>query len=395
MKLIHQIADHPDVRAASTALSRELGEILETAISIQQIPSPTFAEAERARFVEERFLALGLSDVHQDALHNVFARLQGRNAADPLVVSAHTDTVFPADTDLAVRRVPGDGSKSRIYGPGLADNALGVTGLLVLADMLKRFKLDLENDLWLVANVCEEGLGDLRGMRAVVKRFGGQARYVVVEGGSFGYVFHRAIGVRRFRLEVSTPGGHSWGDFGRSSAVHVLGRLIAAIDDLPIPEGRKTTRNVGVIKGGTTINSIASSAMMLLDLRSADPELLERQVAWVENLVAEANAGSDVVVSMSQIGDRAAGEIPRDDPLVATASAALEEVGCQNIEFQGGSTDANVPISQGIPAVCVGLANSGNTHRLDEYLDPANLPAGLTQLLLITLAAGGFEPGSD
>jgi di/tripeptidase len=246
-------------------------------------------------------------------------------------------------------------------------------------------------DIWFVATVGEEGLGDLRGMRAVVERLGAEARYVVLEGGSYGQIFHRGIGVRRFRIEVAAPGGHSWGNFGSPSAIHVLGRIIAAIASLPVPNEPKTTYNVGRIEGGTSINAIAEQASLLLDLRSEGPGELEQLISAVEAIVQREAAGQGVAANMLLIGNRPAGQLSREADLVGWAVAALEHVGCDRVELLAGSTDANIPLSAGGDAVCIGVAKSGNAHRRDEFLDPTNLARGMGQVLLVVLAAAGFS----
>jgi acetylornithine deacetylase/succinyl-diaminopimelate desuccinylase-like protein len=331
---------------------------------------------------------VGIADVERDALHNVFARLPGRDATrPPLVVSAHLDTVFPVTTDLSTRR-----EGALLYGPGIGDNSTGLAGLLVLAQTLVGRRLTHAADIHLVANVGEEGLGDLRGMRAVVERFGGRATYVVVEGGLFGQLTHQAIGVRRYRIEVTAPGGHSWGGFGAASAIHVLGHLIAALDRLEVPATPKTTYNVGIIEGGTSINTIANAARLWLDLRSEAPEELERLVAQVQALLSDvssmhATAEDGVRLVAEQVGNRPAGAVGRDTPIVAYADAALRAVGYPDVHYIVSSTDANVPLSRGYEAVCLGLTHSGNSHRPDEYIDITHLPDGLGQLLLVALAA--------
>jgi acetylornithine deacetylase/succinyl-diaminopimelate desuccinylase-like protein len=200
--------------------------------------------------------------------------------------------------------------------------------------------------------------------------------------------------VRRFRIEVKSDGGHSWGDFGAPSAVHEICQLVARLAELPVPDEPKTTFNVGVIAGGTVINAIASEAHCLLDLRSVDHQALDLLAAEVERVVAEARRpGAEA--TMQQIGARPAGQLARESPLVAWAAEALRQVGTPNVAYIAGSTDANVPLGRGWPAVCIGLATSGNTHRLDEYLDPERLPQGLGQLLLLTLAAAGFPAASS
>lgn len=393
MNRIESIASDARVQALLGRLMEQADAVMDTAVAIQQIPAPTFDEAARAQFIQSQFETIGLYDVTQDDLHNVYGRLPAvQPSRRPVILSAHTDTVFPAGTDLTVRR------NGRILaGPGLGDNSTGVAGLLHLAQNLAAGALPLPADLWFVANVGEEGLGDLGGMRAVVERFGREAAYIVVEGGLFGQISHQAIGVRRYRIEVTTGGGHSWGNFGRASAIHELAHLIAAIDRLSVPQTPKTTYNVGVIEGGTSVNTIAQSAAMLLDLRSEDTDLLRGLVAAVQTIVDDArgrltNDGrADATITMTQIGNRPAGSIPRQSPLVGWAEEALQFVGCPQVSYVVSSTDANVPLSQGLSSVCIGLTESGNAHRLDEFVDPLNLPKGLSQLLLLTLAAADFH----
>ncbi|MEJ2749930.1 MAG: M20/M25/M40 family metallo-hydrolase, partial [Anaerolineae bacterium] len=348
-----------------------------------------FAEAERAAFIESQFQAIGLHDVQQDELHNVYGRYPARqsSAHPPVIVSAHSDTVFPAETDLTIQC---DGTI--ISGPGIGDNSMGVAGLLHLAQTLLAHKIALPADVWFVANVGEEGLGDLRGMRAVVDQFGQQAAYIVIEGGLYGQIAHEAIGVRRFRVEVAVGGGHSWGSFGQKSAVHELAYLITAVDQLSVPESPKTTYNVGVIEGGTSINTIAATACMQLDLRSEDSGQLERLVDEVTDLVdmAQKKLGQHGRITMTPIGNRPSGSIPRSNPLVTWATDALRFVDCRHVAYIAGSTDANIPLSRGITAVCIGLTESGNAHRQDEFVDVSQLPNGMRQALLLLLAAAGI-----
>lgn len=388
MNHIEQIALEPCVQSAMTQFRTRQVENINLIQAIQQIPAPTFAEADRAAFVESQMRALGLQDVRQDDLHNVYGRFPGQHRRAPLIITAHLDTVFPLETDLRIRE-----NGRLLSGPGIGDNSTGVAGLLLLAKSLIENQIKLTNDVWLVANVCEEGLGDLRGIRAVVEAFGQSAKYVIVEGGLFGQISHQAIGVRRFRLEVSGPGGHSWGSFGAASAIHVLGHLISAIDKLPVPASPRTTYNVGIIEGGTSINTIAQSAALQLDLRSEDPSALQHLVDSVTDIVHQTNQlrrDEGIHVTMTAIGSRPPGQISRHTALVKTAVDALHYVGSQGITFMMGSTDANVPLSKGFTAVVLGLTESGNAHRLDEFIDPTRLPDGLSQLLLVTLATAGF-----
>jgi di/tripeptidase len=229
-------------------------------------------------------------------------------------------------------------------------------------------------------------------MRAVAGRFGAAVAYLVLEGGLFGFICHEGIGVRRLRITVETPGGHSWGAFGSPSAIHVMGRMIAALVALPLPEQPKTTYNVGVIEGGTTVNTIAQRATMLLDLRSAGERELARLVGTVEKLL-QGFVTPDVKVTLETIGDRPAGRLSDRAPLVQEAMAALRAVGQDGIELTAGSTDANIPLSQGYPAVCIGITRAANTHRPDEFMETAAIPQGVGQALLLLLASAGIAEG--
>ena len=388
MSQIKEIARDSRVQAVLAGMMESTDDVAQLAIDIQQIPAPTFSERKRASFVRQQFEAVGLQRVEEDHLGNVFGCWPSEVGADypPLVVSAHTDTVFPADTNLAIRRENGV-----IHGPGIGDNSMGVAGIIAIAEKMIAAELSPMTDIWFAANVGEEGLGDLLGMRAVVDRFGDEAQYIVVEGGLYGRICHQAIGVRRYRIEVQADGGHSWGNFGRPSAIHELARLITDIDEIAVPASPKTTYNVGIIEGGTSINTIAQSASLLLDMRSEDGRSLTQLERAVDEVVARGRERKGISISQKLIGDRPAGEVSSSSPLVSWAKEALEYVGCQRIEFLAGSTDANVPLSRAVPAVCIGLAESGNSHRLDEFVDLERLPLGLGQLLLLVLAASGYD----
>jgi tripeptide aminopeptidase len=389
MNRIATIARHPAVQAALAAYRREIEAILNRIIGIQQIPAPTFAEDARAVYMETCFRELGLTDVTRDEFKNVYGRLPGTHSAGrpALVISAHLDTVFNRETDLSIRR---DGDV--LYGPGIGDNSTGLAGLVVLAGSLIHHRLIPAADIWFVANAGEEGLGDLCGMRAVVDRFGSTPIYLVIEGGLYGQLTHQAVGVRRYRIDISAPGGHSWGGFGAASAIHVLGHLIVAIDNLNVPHTPKTTYNIGLIDGGLSINTIASSAQLWLDLRSEADRELKRLIASLQSIVTAMNhdhaeKGTGVSLTIEPVGNRPAGSIDRHSPIVTWAEAALLEMGCEHVRYIVSSTDANLPLSRGYQAVCLGLTQSGNSHRMDEYIDIKYLPAGLGQLLLVVLAA--------
>jgi acetylornithine deacetylase/succinyl-diaminopimelate desuccinylase-like protein len=352
-----------------------IDRILDLAIEIQQTPAPTFAEGRRAALILERFQTEGLADATIDEIGNVYARLPGAEAGRPVVVSAHLDTVFPASTELKVKR-----SSDRIAGPGIGDNALGVAGLFGVLWILRQLRRNLARDLWLVANVGEEGLGDLRGMQAVVRRFKDQSPdFVILEGMALGQIYHRGLGVRRYRIMARTPGGHSWVDYGQPSAVHELAILANRILALALPVQPRTTLNIGKISGGISINTIAAEAHLELDLRSEDVQSLATLATRVETLVQQANR-SGVEVTGELIGQRPVGALPRHHPLVRLAVNSLEAVGvspCLNI----GSTDANVPLSEGLPAVCLGLTTGNGAHTQNEYINTRPLAQGLRQVI--------------
>jgi acetylornithine deacetylase/succinyl-diaminopimelate desuccinylase-like protein len=360
-------------------------KILDLAVTIQQIPSPTFAERERAHFVREQFVAADLSEVEMDEMHNVFARLPGAGSGLPLVVSAHTDTVFPAESDLNVQR-----QDDQIAGPGIGDNALGVAGLFGLLWGLRARDIQLPGDLIFVANVGEEGLGNCRGMRAVVDRFGSDVRaYIVLEGVALGHIFNRGTSVRRYKISAHTAGGHSWVDYGDPSAVHELTRLVAQLTALSLPERPRTTLNVGIIAGGTSVNTVASHAEAEIDLRSESSQALTRLAARVHKAVDAFNR-SGTGMEIEPIGERPYGELAVDHPLVMLAKSCLKDQGVEPI-LSIGSTDASIPLSRGLPAVCIGLTTGKGAHTLQEYIHTKPLIKGLEQLLGIVEGAYNLD----
>ena len=352
-----------------------INQLLDLAIQIQQIPAPTFDEAARGKFVMELFSREALSDVQADSAGNILGRLPGSGSKPPLVVSAHLDTVFPVETDLAIRRESG-----RVYGPGLGDNSTGVAGLFGLLWSLRAQKVALPGDVWLVANTSEEGLGDLHGMKAVVDQFGADPQlYLVLEGMALGHVYHKAIGVCRYRISAHTGGGHSWIDFGRPSAIHELSSLVTKIAALKLPAQPRTTLNVGRMGGGTSINTIAAEAWLELDLRSESAQALAGLIHQVETLIKAANT-SNLRFELQVIGRRPAGEIPIDHRFIRLAQGCLVEQGIQP-NLTVGSTDANIPLSKGYPALVLGLTNGSGAHTLEEFIETAPLERGLAQLV--------------
>ena len=369
--------------------------VIDLAIQIQQIPAPTFGEARRAEFVRASFVNEGLQDVSIDEVGNVVARLPGNGNGKPLIVSAHLDTVFPIETDLRVSRQP-----DLIHGPGLGDNSLGVAALFGVLWSLRERLPPLpsgesrgEGDIWFVANVGEEGLGDLRGMKAVVNRFGSDVQaYLVLEGLALGHIYHRAVGVKRYRVTAKTAGGHSWSDYRKPSAIHELSRLVVDLTSMKLPESPRTTMNVGRISGGTSINTIASEAWFELDLRSEGQESLAELVSAVESLIERATK-PDVKFEAEVIGQRPAGEMDSNHPLIVLAEECIREQGLEPV-LTSGSTDANIPLSRGYSALVLGVTTGGGAHTTNEFINTGLVEKGLGQLVRFVERAGSQRDAS-
>ena len=357
-----------------------IGFVTEQATSLQQIPAPTFAEADRAVYVRLQFESFNLSDIRIDELFNVFGRLRGSGDAPALMITAHTDTVFPADTDLSTRH-----EGQLIYGPGLGDNCFGVAGLLGVVATLRRQNITPARDIWFVATSREEGLGNLGGMKAAYETLADRVDNVInLEGLAFGHVYHGGIAVRRLHITAATAGGHSWLHFGRPSAVHSIIQLGQRIISLQPTRTPRTTYNIGLIEGGQGINVIATSAGLWLDMRSEQPAALAQFEEQVRAQVHDLKS-SEVDFQVELVGERPAGQISPQHEMVTGALAALAQVGVQGT-LETGSTDGNIPLAAGCPAVTIGITRGGNAHRLDEYVELEPVTAGVKQLLLLTLA---------
>lgn len=356
--------------------SSRFAELLDWICAIQQIPSPTFHEAQRAAYMLHEFKRAGLSQVEQDGAGNVLACWPG-GGRKSLVVSAHLDTVHHDQLSLPLER-----TDTRITGPGVADNSTGLAALLALARHLALSRPQYPGDIWLAANVCEEGLGNLAGMRALVERFGENPRaYLVLEGLGLGQVCHRGLGVNRLQVTAETAGGHSWMDYGAPSAIHVVAKIAARLADLPLPQRPRTSLNIGLIQGGTSINTIAPRAGFQLDLRAEDQETLLQLSERVEQVV-HSHEMKDVSITVEQIGVRPAGEIPGDHSLVRLGLNVLEELRTPSA-LEIGSTDANLPLSRRLPAVCLGLTRGNFPHTYREFIEIEPLKTGIAQLLLL------------
>jgi acetylornithine deacetylase/succinyl-diaminopimelate desuccinylase-like protein len=360
-------------------MTNTIQRIIDLAFEIQQIPAPTFNETKRAEFVRDVFERNGLSNVSIDDVGNVYGLLPSSQPqiakSQPLIISAHTDTVFPLDMDLKARREAG-----KVYGIGIGDNSLGVAGLVGLIWLIRERNIKLNGDVWFVANVCEEGLGDLHGIKAVVERFGADVHaYLVLEGMALGHVYHRAVGVKRYRVTAKTRGGHSWSDYGQLSAIHELSKLVVQLSSMELPKEPRTTMNVGKISGGTSINVIAAEAWLELDLRSEGQAALAKLVSDAEKLIREAGKPG-LSIEAEVIGQRPAGELSPHHPLIKLAEECLLEQGL-SAALTTGSTDANIPLSKNYPALVLGVSTGGGAHTKDEYINTAPVEKGMEQLV--------------
>ena len=352
--------------------------ICDLAVRICQVPSPTGMEEERAHFVGALLEGRGYSPEYDD-VGNVYTR-RGQRGGPVILVDAHLDTVFSASTEIEAFR---DGDVLR--GPGIGDNCLSIAASLALLDILDELDVETELDVVVAATVGEEGLGNLRGARAAVERYHKRSELAghLVLDGKIGLVTHIAVGSNRWNVTVRGPGGHSFAAFGLPSAIHGLGRIIAAIADLDVPEDPKTTFNVGLIEGGTSVNTIAPTASAVIDMRSTDAGALEKLSARVEEIIATL-PGKGLESTIEVVGERPAGMRPLDDPLVQLAFETLEWFGYEP-EGHSASTNMNIPISLGIPTVCIGISDGQGTHTVNEYIPIAPIADGMAQLVRLTI----------
>lgn len=370
----------------SIGMQAELRDILiEQTLAVCRVPSPTFAEEKRAQYIAAQLRKFDLRNVEIDSIHNVTAVLPSGSAAPPLMVVAHIDTVFPEGTNV---EPSWDGQYWRA--PGIRDNSASVATTLLLPELMRRAGVRLKRDIILAFSVGEEGRGNLRGMRALMERFGDRVFAVIAADGNLGVINHVAISVRRLEISVKTEGGHSWADAGKPSAVHVLARIAGRISELSVPSDPKTVLNIGTMNGGTSVNSIAESARLSLDIRSIDSAEVRKLEEAARGIVA-ALADDRVVVETAVIGDRPGGMIPRDHSLVKAMIAGYASAGVTPTLLPG-STDANIPLSLGIPSASMGISQGGRIHTLQEYLDPESLQAGAAALVHAILSLQEDEP---
>ncbi|NYE60311.1 acetylornithine deacetylase/succinyl-diaminopimelate desuccinylase-like protein [Duganella sp. 1224] len=393
-----RIAAQPAVRQALAYIEKNEPVTQATMLAINAIPAPTFAEAARARDYAQRMQAAGLADVRIDDAGNVTGTWRGSGKGPVIALAAHLDTVYPAATDLTVHDKDG-----RLYAPGIADNGRSLAAMLTIAHAMRDANVRTEGDVLFVANVGEEGLGDLKGVKYLfsqrkdIKAFVGLEPALGTDGDP---VTHIGTGSRRFKVTFHGPGGHSYEGFGLPSAVHAAGRAIARIDAIHVPAQPKVTFNVGVVEGGQSVNSIAAEASLLIDIRSADAPLLakvEQQIkAAIQQGVDDTNQrwnSKAITAGVALIGDRPAGRVAADALIVRTALAAAKVQGRPALLDGAHSTDANLPMSLGIPAITMsGGGSSGGYHSEKlEWWSARNAHTGPQNVMLTILGLAGVQ----
>jgi len=379
----------PEVRAAMQRIDSMIEAVVADTIRITEVEAPPFMEDERAALVAEMMRSIGLDGVHVDAAKNAVGILPaaGEHArqGEALLLAAHIDTVFPAGTDVKVRR-EGD----ILRAPGAGDNSSSVAAMLGVARLLLEGGFELPREVIFSGDAGEEGLGDLSGMKALMKTYGQRVRHVLPVDGGVGAVIHAGVGSRRLRVTTHSPGGHSYGAFGVPSAIHALGRMIAGIADIEVPKRPKTTYTVGVIGGGTSVNTIAGEAHMLVDMRSESADELARLEHKVRRAIDDGAKRGEVTYDIEVVGDRPAGSIPLESELPQMILAVNRALGIASYA-EASSTDANVPLGMGIPAVTIGIKSGGDAHRATDYVEISSFAPGMKAVLLSILMAVGYK----
>jgi tripeptide aminopeptidase len=394
---LERVAKHAPVVKALEAIKGSGVRMFEEQVRINEIPAPPFKEQARAEYYLKKVKEAGLADAAIDKEGNVVGirRGNGSGKGPKLVVSAHLDTVFPEGTDVKVREKGG-----RYYAPGIGDDAAGLATLLTALEHLNKSGVRTIGDIVFVGTVGEEELGDLRGMKALFRDHKDIDGFISLDGVGLGRIVNAATGSHRFMVSFKGPGGHSFSAFGLPSAIHAMGRAVAKIGDLVPPTNPKTTFTVGTVKGGTSVNAISGDATIGIDVRSnSQAELVkfvEKVMAAIHEAVADENkrwnAKTPITVEIKQVGDRPAGSIPVDAKIVQAARAAMKAIGAETRSMEASSTDSNLPISLGVPAVTLSSSGqAGGSHSLGEWYAPVNNTLGVQNILLLSLGLVGVE----
>jgi len=396
-----QLVSDPRVARALGWLAKNTAWITAEQVRITEIPAPPFHEVARAAYLRKLLGSCGLR-VRTDDVGNIIGERPGSSANDVVMLAAHLDTVFPTGTDVRVRR-----EEPRLAAPGISDNGTGLATLVAVARALHESRLKTMRTILFVADVGEEGEGNLRGIRKLVETYRGRLRYVIaLDGSTINHVTAAALASRRLEVSVQGPGGHSWSDFGMPNPIHALSRGIVRFLKVRVPSEPRTTYNIGEIEGGTSINSIPFRAAIKVDLRSESAAEMDRLEAALREAV---QAGVDEEMAASRehgpasrgagklevrfriLGVRPSGELQETSPLLAALRDADRYLGNRS-RVERSSTDANVPLSLGIPAISIGGGgNAGGAHSLSEWYDPSGRELGLQRVLLTLVAVAGVE----
>lgn len=393
-----RVAVRMDVRNATTWIEQNDATAIRDLIALTQIPAPPFGETERGIAYAQMLRAAGADSIWTDEVGNVIALRRGTRGDRTIALGGHLDTVFPEDTDVTVK-ARGD----TLFAPGIADDTRGLIGMLQVLRAMNETGIRTEANLLFIGTVGEEGLGDLRGVKHLFREGGPRIdSFIAVDGAEDSDITHQALGSRRYRVTFKGPGGHSWGAFGRANPLHAVGRAIHLFDEAArnfTATGPRTSYNVGRTGGGTSVNSIPFEAWIEVDMRSESQSRLMQLDslfnAAMRRALAEQNAmphdGENLTVDIQLVGDRPSGEIPQRAPLIQRAIAVTEHFG-NRPTLDRSSTDANVPISRGIPAITIGAGGvSANSHSLNEWWINRNGPRGIQRILLITLLEAGIR----
>lgn len=371
--VVRQILDSPQFKEATAFIQEDHDRFVKELIQLTEIPAPPFKEEARAKVYLEMLRAVGLSDVEMDAEGNVMGLRKGTGSGNIVAVVAHLDTVFPEGTDVKVKR-----EGNRLNAPGVGDNTRGAALMLAVIRAMNAAKFQTVDDILFVGNVGEEGEGDLRGVKYLMQKGKYKDRikeFIAVDGGEQGSITRGGVGSRRYRVTFKGPGGHSYGAFGLVNPAFAMGNAIAKFSRIKVPQQPKTTFNVGVVSGGTSVNSIPYEMQMVVDMRSTDCGELKKVddqfLAIVREAVEEENAVRStregrITADTQLIGDRPCGETPEHSPIVQTTAAVVRAFGLKPT-FGISSTDSNIPMSMGIPAVTIGRGPGGRAHALDEW----------------------------
>ncbi|MFQ5723329.1 MAG: M20/M25/M40 family metallo-hydrolase [Terriglobia bacterium] len=395
---VEAIEKLPAVQRAEEFFLRQSDWILQQQIRITSIAAPPFEEEERALYLEEQFRILGLENVRRDAIGNVLGERAGSDPEHIVLIAAHVDTVFPRGTEIEVRR-----EGNRLVAPGIADNGAGLAALLALIAAAQESQLRTRATLLFVANVGEEGEGNLRGMKELFADSALRRRVravIVIDGSNAERLTSKALGSNRFQVIIRGPGGHSWADFGLPNPIQALARIITRMTAVQIPTQPRTSFNVGEIHGGTAVNAVPYWASLKVDIRSEMESEIERLEYALRQAVAEGLAeenaaartqGAPLEAEIRSLGRRPAGELPPTARILEVFRAVDQHLGIKT-NIQRSSTDANIPISLGIEAVAVGGGGrSGASHSLREWYDPTGRELGLKRILLSLILLAGVE----